>query len=320
VRESQAIQRLRRIATSPAALGLKDDTAVLDDLVLTHDSIAEGVHFLPTDPPASVGWKLVAVNLSDLAAKGAEPAAALLSLALSGDDAWDMSFLDGIEAACESYGLALVGGDTIALPPGAPRVFGLTAIGRTGGKVPLRSGGKDGDVLWLVGTLGDSAAGLELLSADPEATGALVDVYRRPVPLLAAGQALAAHAHAMMDVSDGLLLDTMRLAEASGLGAGIDLDALPLSRAFVAERGADLDARLFAASGGDDYALLAALAPDLDPLRLSLPRGTTIARIGTLAADGPLLSLVSGGSPVPLPERLGHEHRGNPTAPMADRG
>ena len=133
MRESQAIQRLRRIATSPAALGLKDDTAVLDDLVLTHDSIAEGVHFLPTDPPASVGWKLVAVNLSDLAAKGAEPAAALLSLALSGDDAWDMSFLDGIEAACESYGLALVGGDTIALPPGAPRVFGLTAIGRTGG-------------------------------------------------------------------------------------------------------------------------------------------------------------------------------------------
>ena len=320
MRESQAIQRLRRIATSPAALGLKDDTAVLDDLVLTHDSIAEGVHFLPTDPPASVGWKLVAVNLSDLAAKGAEPAAALLSLALSGDDAWDMSFLDGIEAACESYGLALVGGDTIALPPGAPRVFGLTAIGRTGGTVPLRSGGKDGDILWLVGTLGDSAAGLELLSADPEATGALVDVYRRPVPLLAAGQALAAHAHAMMDVSDGLLLDTMRLAEASGLSARLDLDALPLSRAFVAERSADLDARLFAASGGDDYALLAALAPDLDPLRLSLPRGTTIARIGTLAADGPLLSLVSGGSPVPLPERIGHEHRGNPTAPMADRG
>lgn len=320
MRESQAIQRLRRIATSPAALGLTDDTALLDDLVLTHDSIAEGVHFLPTDPPASVGWKLVAVNLSDLAAKGAEPAAALLSLALSGDDAWDMSFLDGIEAACESYGLALVGGDTIALPPGAPRVFGLTAIGRTGGKVPLRSGGRDGDVLWLVGTLGDSAAGLELLNADAEATGPLVDVYRRPVPLLAAGQALAAHAHAMMDVSDGLLLDTMRLAEASGLSAEIDLDALPLSRAFVAERSADLDARLFAASGGDDYALLAALAPGLDPLRLSLPRGTTIARIGTLAADGPLLSLASGGSPVPLPERLGHEHRGNPPAPVADRG
>src|ERR1044072_3983502 len=148
MRESRAIERVRRIAASPAALGLKDDVALLDGLVLTHDSIAEGVHFLATDPPASVGWKLVAVNLSDLAAKGATPAAALLSLALSGDDKWDMSFIDGIEAACESYGLALVGGDTIALPAGAPRVFGLTAIGRGGDVVPARSGGRPGDRLW----------------------------------------------------------------------------------------------------------------------------------------------------------------------------
>ena len=319
MRESQAIQRLRRIATSPAALGLADDTALLDGLVLTHDSIAEGVHFLPSDPAASVGWKLVTVNLSDLAAKGASPAAALLSLALSGDDAWDMGFLDGIEAACESYGLALVGGDTIALPAGAPRVFGLTAIGRAGERVPLRKGGKDGDVLWLIGTLGDSAAGLELLREDGASTGPLVDIYRRPVPLLAPGQALAPHAHAMMDVSDGLLLDAMRLAEASALNAEIDLDAIPLSKAFIAERGRSLDARLFAATGGDDYALLAAMPPEADPLRLSLPRGTTIARIGSLAAEGSLLSLSSGGSPVPLPEHLGHEHRGNSPAPMGDR-
>lgn len=319
MRESQAIQRLRRIATSPAALGLTDDTALLDGLVLTHDTIAEGVHFLPSDPAASVGWKLVAVNLSDLAAKGAAPAAALLSLALSGDDAWDMGFLDGIEAACESYGLALVGGDTIALPAGAPRVFGLTAIGRAGERVPLRSGGKDGDVLWLVGTLGDSAAGLELLCSDGESAGPLVDVYRRPVPQLAAGQALAVHANAMMDVSDGLLLDAMRMAEASALNAEIDLDAIPLSKAFVAERSGDLAARLFAATGGDDYALLVAMPVEVDPLRLSLPRGTTIARIGTLAAEGSLLSLSSGGSPVPLPEQLGHEHRSNSPAPVADR-
>ena len=319
MRESQAIQRLRRIATSPAALGLTDDAALLDGLVLTHDSIAEGVHFLPSDPAASVGWKLVTVNLSDLAAKGATPAAALLSLALSGDDAWDLSFIDGVEAACESYGLALVGGDTIALPAGAPRVFGLTAIGRAGDKVPLRSGGRDGDSLWLVGTLGDSAAGLELLANDGASTGPLVDVYRRPVPLLAAGQALAGHVHAMMDVSDGLLLDAMRMAEASGLNAQIDLDALPLSKAFVAERSGNLSSRLFAATGGDDYALLFAMRPDADPLRLSLPRGTTITRIGALAAEGSLLSLVSGGSPVPLPEQLGHEHRSNSPAPMADR-
>lgn len=319
MRESQAIERLRRIATSPAALGLSDDAALLDGLVLTHDSIAEGVHFLPSDPAASVGWKLVAVNLSDLAAKGAEPAAALLSLALSGDDAWDLSFLDGVEAACESYGLSLVGGDTIALPQGSPRVFGMTAIGRAGERVPLRTGGRAGDALWVVGTLGDSAAGLELLEADEASTGTLVDVYRRPVPLLAAGQALASRASAMLDVSDGLLLDAKRMADASGLGAEIDLDALPLSKAFVAERGADLDARLFAATGGDDYALLAALPPEIDPLRLSLPHGTTIARIGTLVAEGSLLSLSSGGRPVELPEQLGHEHRSNSSAPMGDR-
>ncbi|NUT01333.1 MAG: thiamine-phosphate kinase [Sphingomonas sp.] len=329
MRESQAIQRLRRIATSPAALGLTDDTALLDGLVLTHDSIAEGVHFLPADPAASVGWKLVTVNLSDLAAKGAVPAVALLSLALSGDDAWDMGFLDGVEAACESYGLALVGGDTIALPPGAPRVFGLTAIGRAGDQVPLRSGGKDGDSLWVVGTLGDAAAGLALLQADRGATGPLVDVYRRPVPLLAAGQALAPHAHAMMDVSDGLLLDAMRMAEASALNAEIDLDLLPLSRAFIAEHSGDLDARLFASAGGDDYALLVSIDPEVDPLRLSLPHGTTIARVGNLAAEGSLLSLSSGGNPVPLPERLGFEHagveqrnderRGDSPSPMADR-
>ena len=134
MRESSAIERLRRIATSRAALSLRDDVALLDGLVLTHDSIAEGVHFLPSDPAASVGWKLVTVNLSDLAGKGAAPAAGLLSLCLSGNDEWDMAFLDGVEAACESYELPLVGGDTIALPPGAPKVFGLTAIGRAGEK------------------------------------------------------------------------------------------------------------------------------------------------------------------------------------------
>jgi len=308
MRESRAIERLRRIATNKAALSLRDDVALLDGLVLTHDSIAEGVHFLSSDPPASVGWKLVTVNLSDLAGKGATPIAGLLSLALSGDDDWDHLFIDGVEAACESYGLPLVGGDTISLPPGASRVFGLTSIGRAGEKVPLRSGGRAGDALWIIGTVGDAAAGLELLHDDANAIGALVDVYRRPVPQLAVGQALAPHAHAMMDVSDGLLMDASRLAETSGVKATIELDLLPLSKAFIAERGASVDTRLFAATGGDDYALLAALDAKFDPLRLPLPSRTTIARIGTLAADGPLLSLVSGGKPVPLPKRLGFEH------------
>ena len=314
--EAEVIARLRRIATHPAARDLKDDAALLDGLVITHDSLAEGVHFLPTDPPASVGWKLVAVNLSDLAAKGAEPIGGLLSLTLSDSD-WDRAIMDGIEAACESYRLPLIGGDTIALPPGGARIYGLTAIGRAGDKTPDRSGGEPGNRLWVAGRLGDSAAGLAQLAARPKTTGPLVDIYRRPVPLLEMGQALAPHATAMMDVSDGLLIDLRRLCEASTCGAEIDLESLPLSTIFVAERGADRLARLFAATGGDDYALLAALPPDLDPLSLSLPNKPTLACIGRLVA-GSGLRLSDRDGEVPVPERLGYEHRAS-HAPM-DRG
>ena len=305
--EREAIARLRRIATSEPARGLLDDSALLDGLVITHDSIAEGVHYLPTDPPGSVGWKLAAVNASDLAAKGAEPVAALLSLALTGDDAWENLFLDGLESALAKFGLNLIGGDTIALPQGAPRVLGLTAIGRAGPCTPSRSGGQEGDRLWLVGSLGDSAAGLAQLLADPAATGPLVDAYRRPQPLLAAGHILAQHATAMMDVSDGLLIDVTRLAEASNLAATIDLATLPLSDAFIADRGNDRDARLFAATGGDDYALLLSLSETVDPFMLPLPSGTRVTAIGRLVR-GSGISLADRGEPVPLPERLGHEH------------
>jgi thiamine-monophosphate kinase len=310
MRESDVIERLRRIATTPEARGLRDDVALLEGLVVTHDSLAEGVHFLSHDPPASVGWKLVAVNLSDLAAKGAVPAGALLSLTISGSGQWEEDFLTGVEAACESYGLPLIGGDTIALPVGAPRVLGLTAIGRAGARVPDRAGGKPGDALWLIGTVGDAAAGLAQLLADKNSTGPLVDIFRRPVPQLEAGHVLAPHAHAMMDVSDGLLLDARRLAEASHCAIEIDIDTLPLSSAFVAEQGQDRAARLFAATGGDDYALLAALPPEIDPATLSLPNKTRISRIGSLTTGGVSLSLASGGEPVELPERLGFEHAG----------
>lgn len=306
--ELDFIEKLRKLATHPAARGLADDAAVLGDLVLTHDTIAEGVHFLVDDPPASVGWKLVAVNLSDLAAKGAEPLAALMSVTIAGDGAWEEGFVAGVTAACETYHLPLIGGDTIALPIGAPRVLGLTAIGRGGDHVPSRSGGVAGDNLWLVGTLGDAAAGLAVLEADRHAEGVLVEAYRRPVPLLAAGRLLAPHAHAMMDVSDGLLIDLERMCRASKCGARVHLDALPLTRAFIAERGGDRAARLFAATGGDDYALLVALAPDFDPLlKLSLPKGAILAPIGTLTAVAGL-SLFDGSGEVPLPERLGYEH------------
>ncbi len=323
IREQQIIARLRRIATAPEARGLLDDVAMIGDLVITHDSIAEGVHFLPNDPPASVGWKLVAVNLSDLAAKGATPCGALLSLSISGPGSWELTFLDGIEAACQSYGLPLLGGDTIGLPQGSAKVLGLTALGRAGDRVPHRAGGQVGDSLWLVGTLGDAAAGLELLRSDRNAAGPLVDIYRRPIPQLGAGRALAPLAHAMMDVSDGLLIDARRMAEASGVSIQIDLDQLPLSSAFVAERGQDRAARLFAATGGDDYALLAALPPGFDPATLSLPSGTRISRIGSLVRGKAGLSLSLNGEPVSLPKRLGFEHqstenRGFSAPPVAD--
>jgi thiamine-monophosphate kinase len=319
MRESEVIARLRGIATHEAARGLLDDAALFHGLVITHDSIAEGVHFLAFDPPASVGWKLVTVNLSDLAAKGAAPAVALLSLTIRGDSEWEDEFITGVEAACESYALPLIGGDTIALPEGAPRVLGLTAIGHAGPRVPNRSGGEPGDRLWLIGSIGESAAGLAQLLADRKATGLLVDVYRRPVPLLAAGQALAPHAKAMMDVSDGLLLDALRLAQASACAAEIDLDAILLSDAYVAVHGKALDARLFAATGGDDYALLAALPPELEPSTLSLPSGTRMACVGALTDGKPEIRLTSGSQAIELPERLGHEHRTADASPMADR-
>jgi thiamine-monophosphate kinase len=306
--ELALIDRLRLIATDPAARGLDDDVAVIGDLVFTHDMIAEGVHFLELDPPASVGWKLVAVNLSDLAAKGAEPVAALLGYTVGPDGEWDEKFIEGIAAACEAYSLALIGGDTIALPSDAPKVFGLTVIGRSNGPIPSRAGGTPGDALWVVGTLGDASAGLAMLKDDAEAEGPLVEAYRRPVPQLAAGRLLAPYATAMMDISDGLLLDASRICAASGCSAAIRLDALPLSRAYIAERGAGRRARTAAATGGDDYALLAALPADFDPLGLSLPPGTILARIGELAG-GEGLKLSDAAGEVPLPEHLGYEHR-----------
>jgi thiamine-monophosphate kinase len=310
MRESEVIERLRRIATAPEARGLRDDVAVLGDLIVTHDSIAEGVHFLPHDPPASVGWKLVAVNLSDLAAKGGRPVGALLSLTISGAGDWEQAFLGGIDAACESYGLPLLGGDTIALPAKAPRVLGMTAFGRSDSHVPHRGGGKPGDFLWLVGTVGDAALGLSQLLAERHASGALVDIYRRPVPLLVPGEVLAPRANAAMDVSDGLLIDARRMAEASGCTISIELDQIPLSSAFVAERGQDRAARLFAATGGDDYALLFALPAEVDPVTLSLPSGTRMTRVGSLAEGVVPLRLTFGGEPVELPEKLGFEHAG----------
>ena len=304
--ELDFIAALRALATAPEARGLDDDAALLGGLVLTHDMIAEGVHYLATDPPERVAEKLVAVTLSDLAAKGAAPVGVLLGYCL-GDGEWDRRFLAGLATALADYDCKLLGGDTIAVP--GARVLGLTAIGEAGERVPDRAGGRAGDGLWLIGTLGNSAAGLAQLLADPADTGPLVDACQRPRALIAEGCALAPIASAMMDVSDGLLIDAARMARASGVRIVIDLALIPLSPAFRTARGDDRAARLFAAIGGDDYALLAALRPGAKAkVTKCLPSGAQMVRIGELVA-GAGIALIDDGEPVELPEHLGHEHR-----------
>src|SRR3954470_11409983 len=213
---------MRGLATAPGARGLLDDAAVLEvggtSLVLTHDVIAEGVHFRPDDPPADVAWKLVAVNLSDLAAKGARPLGVLLGYAL-GDAAWDRAFAEGLGTALRAFGIPLLGGDTVK----APRVLGMTAIGAATGPVPSRGGARPGDHLWVSGTIGDAGAGLRMLKGALPRDEALVERYRTPRPRLEAGQRLALLVSAMMDVSDGLLIDSARLAAASNVAVEIDL-------------------------------------------------------------------------------------------------
>jgi thiamine-monophosphate kinase len=299
------------LAADPAARGLFDDAAVLElggtKLVLTHDMIVEGVHYRPDDPPADVAWKLVAVNLSDLAGKGAKPIAALLGYAL-GNSEWDAAFVQGLGTALGAFSMPLLGGDTVAMPEGAPRALGLTALGTTD-VAPARSGAMPSDLLWVSGTIGDAGAGLDLLNRGRTEPAALIERYRNPRPRLDAGQRLAPLVSAMMDVSDGLLIDAARMAHASGCGAEIELDSIPLSEAFLAERGADRGARLDAATAGDDYELLFATAPDRAPAILALADeiGLPLTRIGRFES-GAGLTLRDAAGPVPLPARIGFEH------------
>ncbi|OQW48133.1 MAG: thiamine-phosphate kinase [Proteobacteria bacterium SG_bin6] len=295
--EAEFLAALRALPLHPGAGDLRDDTARLGQLVLTTDTLVEGVHFLPEDPPQDVAWKLVAVNLSDLAAKAAAPEGVLLNYPLSGGD-WDAAFLVGLDAALRALGTVLLGGDTVSLPAGAPRVLSLTAIGRATA-APARMGARAGEALYVTGTIGDAGAGLRIARGEV-GPDALLAAYRRPQPCLAEGRALGGIASAMMDVSDGLLIDAARLAAASGLGVEIALDAVPLSPAYRAFAGDDRAARLAAATAGDDYQLLFAAPADA-----ILPGPAT--RIGRLEA-GQGLRLTEHGVPMSLPDRLGFEH------------
>ena len=264
--EAEFLAALRTLPLHPGALGLVDDTARLDGLVLTTDTIVEGV---------------------------------LLNYPL-GDDAGDAAFLTGLAEALTILACPLLGGDTVSLPAGAPRVITLTAIGRALAP-PSRVNAQMGDALYVTGTIGDAGAGLRMACGEP-GPAALLAAYRRPQPRLADGLALAPIVHAMMDVSDGLLIDAARMAEASGLMLTIDLAAVPLSPAYRAFAGEDRAARLAAATAGDDYQLLFAA-----PAGLPLPVPAT--RVGTFAG-GAGLTLTDGDTPLPLPESLGFTHRG----------
>jgi thiamine-monophosphate kinase len=260
--EFALIDRLRerlRARHPDVETGIGDDAAVLaGGLCVTTDLLVEGVHFRrATTSLEDLGWKALAVNLSDLAAMGASPVAALSALALPPADAWATAeaLTDGLDACATAYGLELAGGDVTA---GPALVIAVTALGRADRPV-RRDGGRAGDVLAVTGTLGGARAALELLEAGAGADDALVARHVRPRPRLDEGRALAGVAHAMLDLSDGLAGDVARLAAASGLAARIDLDAVPVQpRAEALAAAVGRTPGWYAAAGGEDYELLVA--------------------------------------------------------------
>ena len=251
-----------------------------ETLILTHDAMAEGTHFREDADMGDVARKLVASNLSDLAAKGAEPIGVLLGHCLGGDDE---RFLHGLSQALEAFDTPLLGGDTITAK--GARVFGLTAIGKASANpVPSRSGAGIGDTVYVTGTLGRAMLGFE---GDEDH----LEAFNRPSPRLAEGQALAPHVTAMMDISDGLLIDSYRMAKASEVTIAIDSASVPV---------ASDDRREDAIRWGDDYELLFTLPAGKEP-----PVPATA--IGTVEAQG-FAPLVLDGNPLVNSQGLGFEH------------
>ena len=278
--------------------GLLDDVAVVPsrpgyDLILTKDALVEGVHFLADDPLDTVAQKLLRVNLSDLAAKGATPVGALLGFTLAGDSAWDARFAEGLAQVCARFDLPLLGGDSGAVPPGSTRVLGLTAIGRAARGAPPRSGARPGDTLWLVGEIGAAFAGYRHLTGAGAATDSEVAHFLRPTPRLAEGQAFAAAgASVMCDISDGLLRDAAHIAEASWVTLAIERAPVPFAASITA------DIANAALRWGDDYALLATLPPGVAP-------PCPAARIGYVRARGDAPLMLDGAA---VTGSLGWEH------------
>lgn len=321
--DSLIARYFRPLATDPGAFNLIDDAAILassgDDLVVTTDAIVEGVHFLPGDPPDTLARKALRVNLSDLAAKGAAPAGFVLTLALrDADDAWLSSFARALGEDATTFGCPVLGGDTVSTP--GPLMISITAFGRLPpGTMVRRSGAKAGDRIFVTGTIGDAALGLDVLRGGKVAAGlagdavfrdALIGRYRVPEPRNALATTIRGHASAAMDVSDGLAGDLAKLCAASGVSARIQVDAVPLSpatQAALARGAASLETVL---AGGDDYEVLCTVAEN----RLAaFQAGATaaavaIAEIGVVVEGQTVPTFVDGQGRVITLSRLSYSH------------
>jgi thiamine-monophosphate kinase len=311
--EFDLIDSIRRRATTryDVILGIGDDAAIVQvpagkQLVIATDTINRGIHFPDNTAPADIGWKSLAVNLSDIASMGAEPAWCTLSLSLpTGDAAWVDAFLDGFLELAALHRVALIGGDTTRGPLSVSvTVHGFVEPGRA----LLRSGACERDDVWVTGTLGEATAALMQWQA-----GAIVDpVLRmrldRPAPRLAAATRIAGIAHACIDVSDGLLADLQHICVASGVGAEVELDALPalpeLVVAFETQR-----RQAIQATGGDDYELCFTTASSArnEIARIAAETHTPITRIGRIVAGQGTRALRSDGSEW-LPPSAGFVH------------
>lgn len=301
--EFSLIAKYFRPLAGPGSLDLRDDAALLTpppgrDLVLTADAMVAGVHFLPDDPPDLIGRKLLRVNLSDLAAKGATPLGYLMTVSTPRDtpEAWFAGFSAGLARDQAEFGVTLLGGDTTSTP--GPISLSLTIIGHVApGMAVHRSGAREGDGVWVTGTIGDGALGLAAATGRlADASGFLMDRYRLPQPRV--GLAIGGLATASMDVSDGLIQDLGHLCRASGLGAVIEAALVPLSGQAHAAGPVWLETCL---TGGDDYEVLMAVPPARETaLRAAAAAiGVAVTRIGAFHS-GPPRVMVRGPDGEPL--------------------
>ena len=306
--EFSLIARHFRPLAGPGALDLRDDAALLRpppgrELVLTVDAMVAGVHFLPDDPPDLVGRKLLRVNLSDLAAKGATPLCYLMTVSTprGTPDDWYAGFAAGLAQDQATYGVTLLGGDTTSTP--GPVSLSLTIIGHVApGQAVHRFGARAGDDIYVTGTIGDGALGLAVAQGRlTDGTGYLLDRYRLPRPRV--GLAIAGIATASMDVSDGLVQDLGHICRTSNLGATLNAASVPLS---PAARRAGPDWLVTCLTGGDDYEVLMAVPPERSVAlhQAAAAIGTTVTRIGSFHAQ-PLGVSVKGADGEPMTVQAG---------------